>query len=95
MARLVDRDRDTAGKQFLRVVRLLEGYRLAELIAAVERAKELGVDDPAAIALLLDQRASATSAPLTVDVLPNEARLDPPQARLDGYVVADLSRMRK
>jgi len=88
--RLVDRDRDTAGKQFLRVVGLLEGHRLAELIAAVERANELGVDDPAAIALLLDQRASATSAPLTVDVLPSKARLDPPQARLDGYVVADL-----
>jgi hypothetical protein len=90
LARLVDRDRDTAGKQFMRVVALLEGHRLAELLVAVERAIELGVDDPAAIALLLDQRASATSVPLTSDVLPSEARIDPPRARLDGYVVADL-----
>jgi hypothetical protein len=91
LRRLVLRDRDTAGKQFLRVVELLKEHRLAEVVAAVERAAELAVDDPAAIALLLTQRSSLTPASLNAGDLPAAAQIQAPQARLDGYIVAELS----
>jgi transposase len=90
LQRLVQRDRDTAGKQFMRVMELLEQYRLSDIVAAVVCAAELGVDDPSAIALLLDQNAPALSAPLNCEVLPDAAKIAAPQARLDGYVVAEL-----
>ena len=90
LKRLVRRDRDTAGKQFMRVVELLARHRLADVVAAVELAAEQGVDDPAAIALLLDQRSPAAPQPLTLDLLPEAAQIPAPQARLDGYSVAQL-----
>jgi hypothetical protein len=90
LGRLVRRDRDSAGKQFLRVIELLEQHTVGELVAAVENAARIGVDDPAAIALLLDQRPSVKSPPLAPEVLPEQARIASPSARLDGYVVAEL-----
>ena len=90
LRRLVERDRDTAGKQFMRVIELLAQHRLGDLVAAVEQAAGIGVNDPAAIALLLNQRSSSIPAPLTLDDLPAQARIEPPQARLDGYIVAEL-----
>lgn len=90
LRRLVDRDRDTAGKMFMRVIALLGDHRPADVLAAVKRAATLGVDDPSAIALLLEQQPPLTRAPLSTEDLPNAARIDPPQARLDGYVVAEL-----
>jgi transposase len=91
LRRLVLRDRDTAGKQFLRVVELLKKHRLAEVVAAVERAAELAVDDPAAIALLLTQHASSTPASLNAADLPVAAQIQAPQARLDRYIVSELT----
>jgi transposase len=91
LRRLVQRDRDTAGRQFLRVIELLKDYRLAEVVVAVNRAAELAVDDPAAIALLLTQRSLSTPASLNADALPIAARVAAPQVRLDGYIVADLT----
>lgn len=91
LRRLVRRDRDTAGRQFLRVIELLKEHRLADVVAAVDRAAELAVDDPAAIALLLTQRSSSTPASLSPDDLPLAAQIAAPQARLDGYVVAELT----
>ena len=90
LRRLVRRDRDTAGKQFLRVIELIENHRLADVVAAVQRAAEHDVDDPAAIALLLDQRPIATPPPLKPDELPTAAQIEPPQANLGSYVVAEL-----
>lgn len=90
LQRLVQRDRDTAGKQFVRVIALLEHHRLADVVSAVGRAAELGVCDPAAIALLLDQRAPTSSMPLSGEMLPDAAKIAAPQARMDGYVVAEL-----
>ena len=90
LRRLIERDRDTAGKQFMRVIALLQDHRIKELVAAVEQAASIGVDDPAAIALLLNQRPYAAPASLTLGDLPADARIEPPQARLDGYVIANL-----
>jgi transposase len=90
LRRLVRRDRDTAGKQFLRVIELIENHRLTDVVAAVQRAAEHDVDDPAAIALLLDQRPIATPPPLKPDELPTAAQIEPPQANLTSYVVEEL-----
>lgn len=90
LKRLVQRDRDTAGKRFMRIIELLVHHRLSDVVTAVELACEQGVDDPAAIALLLDPGSPATPQPLAFDLLPEAAQIAAPQARLDGYVVADL-----
>jgi|HubBroStandDraft_1064217.scaffolds.fasta_scaffold34280_2 transposase len=90
LQRLVRRDRDTAGKQFLRVVELLKVHRMSDVVAAIERAKEHDVDDPAAIGLLLVQRSPEVPAPLALDALPASAQIEAPKVRLDGYIVAEL-----
>jgi transposase len=90
LKRLVRRDRDTAGKQFMRVMELLEMHRLSDIVKAVVRAAELGVEDPAAIALLLIQTTPTASTPLATEILPDAAKITPPQSRLDAYVIADL-----
>lgn len=90
LQRLVERDRDTAGKQFMRVIELLQHHALGTLVAAVEQAAQIGVDDPAAIALLLHQRPSVAPSPLALDDLPADAQIEPPRARLDRYLVAEL-----
>jgi len=87
---LVRRDRDTAGKQFVRVIELLEHHRLADVVAAVQRAAEFGARDPAAIALLLEQRAPVLPEPLSANTLPDAAQITAPTVHLDGYVVAAL-----
>lgn len=90
LRRLVQRDRDTAGRDFVRVIALLEHHRLSDVVNAVERGAEGGVCDPAAIALLLDQRAPILPGPLSDEMLPDAARIAAPQARLDGYVISEL-----
>lgn len=90
MKRLVRRDRDTAGKQFMRVMELLKTSRLNDVVRAVIRAAELGVDDPAAIALLVDQNMATASEPLSEQILPDAAKIQAPQPRLEGYTIAAL-----
>ena len=88
--RLVKRDRDTAGKQFLRVMELLSRYRLIDIVTAVTDAHERGVDDPAAIELLLSQNATSTVGTLTLDDLPAAAKIFVNAPTLNGYAIADL-----
>ena len=90
LQRLVARDRDTAGKQFLRVMTLLHEYRLIDVVAAVVEAHERGVDDPAAIELLLRQRVRTDVATLNVAELPSDAQISVIPATLNGYAIADL-----
>ena len=69
---------------------LLATYRMSAIVNAVVCAAKLGVDDPAAIELLLMQNASATVEALDIETLPDVAKISVPQPRLDGYVIADL-----
>ncbi len=66
--RYVAHERLTAGKQFMRVIALLDEHRMEALVHAVETAAMKGTDDPAAIALLLQQKAHPyrTVAPLNL-----------------------------
>jgi transposase len=90
LKRLVKRDRDTAGKQFLRVMELLITHRISAIVKAVTTAAQLGVDDPAAIELLVRQDSSTTVPPLSTDALPDAAKILVTQPRLDGYAIASL-----
>jgi len=90
LGRLVVRDRDTAGKQFMRVMGLLATHRLGAIVRAVSAAAKLGVDDPAAIELLVRQESSTTTAALSAETLPHAARISIQQPQLDGYAIADL-----
>jgi hypothetical protein len=90
LGRLVVRDRDTAGKQFMRVMELLATHRLGAIVRAVSAAAKLGVDDPAAIELLVRQESSTTTAALRAEALPHAARISIQQPQLDGYAIADL-----
>lgn len=63
----VDADRDSAGKQFMRVMNLLNYYQVNELIRAVDSACHRGTSDPAAIELLLQQGSSAYRHPEPLD----------------------------
>jgi hypothetical protein len=71
---------------------LLGAHRISAIVSAVVCAAELGVDDPAAIELLLVQNASATVVALDIETLPDVAKISAPQPRLDGYVIAAFSR---
>ena len=90
LKRLVKRDRDTAGKQFLRVMELLIAHRLSAIVRAVTTAAQLNVDDPAAIELLVSQDSSMTVPALSADALPVAAKIAITQPRLDGYAIAGL-----
>jgi hypothetical protein len=90
LQRSVQRHRDTAGKQFMRVIEFTNRYRLGVIVKAVVCAAELGVDDPAAIALLLSQGLPMPSASPGNEILPDAAKIAAPQLRLDGYAIADL-----
>jgi hypothetical protein len=90
LKRLVVRDRDTAGKQFLLVMTLLHEYHLTDIVAAVVEAHERGVDDPAAIGLLLRRRVRPEVAPLSTAELPTGAQISVIPATLEGYAIADL-----
>lgn len=90
LRRLIVRDRETAGKKFVTVVALNEHHSLREIAKAVALAHNLGVDDPAAIALLLRQNVSSSSIPLDAAELPEAANIEPPQVKLDAYDIAAL-----
>jgi hypothetical protein len=81
------------GKQFIRVMELLGAHRISAIVSAVVCAAELGVDDPAAIELLLvqnAQNASTTVVAMDIETLPDVAKISAPRPRLDGYAIADL-----
>jgi transposase len=90
LTRLVKRDRDTAGKQFLRVMELLSRYRLIDIVATVTEAHERGVDDPAAIELLLSQNEKSEAAALSPDDLPAAAKIVVSAPTLREYAIGEL-----
>ena len=59
----VDEDRDLAGKQFMRVIHLLNFYEVSDIVRAASAACHRGTSDPAAIELLLQQGTHAYRNP--------------------------------
>ncbi len=91
LRKLVDEDRDTAGKKFMRVWALLRNHSMADLVRAVDQAHQYGVTDPDAIALLLVQDRGSASTPLSMDTLPEKAKVAAPVANLACYETSLLA----
>ena len=84
-------DPDRATKRWTEVLALLADAPVAELAQVVTHALARGTDDPAAIALLLEQkRAPVPTAPLRESVLPEAARCDIPAPDLAAYATEQL-----
>ena len=83
----VDSDRDTAGKQFTRVMQLLKTHSLEEIVLAVTMTRRRGTTDPAAIELLIKQRDYTYAPPLPL-VMPHRTPQEKPD--LSAYSVRDL-----
>jgi transposase len=84
-------DPGTATKRWTEVLALLADAPAAELAQVVTHALARGADDPAAIALMLDQkRAPAPTSTLNTLLLPESARCDVSAPDLRAYATAQL-----
>jgi hypothetical protein len=81
----VENDPASAGKRFMRVVRLLEDHPMNDLVDAVVAAAQRGTDDPAAIALLLRQGARPYQAAEPLRMNPGTQGGIRPVVSLDSY----------
>jgi transposase len=81
----------SATKRWTEVLALLADAPVAELAQVVTHALARGTDDPAAIALMLEQgRAPAPAAALRASMLPEAARYEAPIVDLQAYATALL-----
>lgn len=83
--RYVDNDPASAGKRFMRVVVLLERYSMPEIVRAVEAAAQRGTDDPAAIALILQQHQHPYQAVEPLRLAPGTRGTLRPTPHLNSY----------
>jgi transposase len=82
---------NSATKRWTEVLALLADVPVAKLAQVVTHALARGTDDPAAIALMLEQgRAPAPTAALRASMLPASARYDAPVVDLQVYATALL-----
>jgi hypothetical protein len=90
--RYCETDSRSATKRWTQVLSLLSDVPVAELAQVVTHALARGTDDPAAIALMLEQnRAPAPSLAIRTSALPEGARCDAPVVNLDAYATALLT----
>jgi hypothetical protein len=84
-------DPSSATKRWTKVLALLADVPVAELAQVVTHALARGTDDPAAIALMLEQqRAPAPTAALRSSLLPESARYEAPVVNLEAYATTLL-----
>jgi transposase len=84
-------DPGSATKRWTQVLALLADVPIAELAQVVTHALARGTDDPAAIALILEQqRAPAPAAALHASRLPDSAQTPAPVVDLSAYATAQL-----
>jgi transposase len=86
----VENDPVSAGKRFMRVVALLEHHPMQDLVCAVEAAGQRGTDDPAAIALVLQQQTRPYQAAEPLHVNPGAGGSVRPVSNLQSYDVGSL-----
>jgi hypothetical protein len=84
-------DPRAATQRWTQVLTLLGDVPVAELAQVVTHALARGTDDPAAIALMLEQnRAPAPSLAIRTSAPPEGARCDAPVVNLEAYTTALL-----
>lgn len=88
--RYAQNDPANAGKRFMRVMRLLEQHSMNDLVDAVAAAEQRGTDDPAAIALLLQQGAQPYQAAPPLHLDPNARGCSRPVPDLTNYTIDAL-----
>ena len=86
----VENDPANAGKRFMRVIALLEHHAMPELVEAVEAARQRGTDDPAAIALILQQHTRPYQAVEPLHIAPGSLGALRPVTNLHNYDVNAL-----
>jgi hypothetical protein len=91
LRRLVADNRDTAGKHFVSVLRLMEDYPRHEVLLAVEEAEKCNVLDPHAIALFLIQKLEIRIEPIPFRALPLKAQITAPAVHLSQYETSLLA----
>jgi hypothetical protein len=74
----------------MRVIALLEHHSMQDLLRAVETATQRGTNDPAAIALILQQETHPYHAAEPLHVAPGIRGCSRPVANLDSYDIKDL-----
>jgi len=79
-----------AGKRFMRVMRLLEHCSMDELINAVIVTRQRGTDDPAAIALAVEQKQHPYLEVPALQLPAGSRGLTAPSVNLDAYDVQML-----
>jgi hypothetical protein len=72
-------------RQFIKVLRLLEGASLPELARAVERALELGTADADAVRLILEHRRERPAGLFCLDGRPHLKLVGVPAPDLSAY----------
>jgi transposase len=72
-------------RQFIKVLRLLEGSSLRELTRAVERALELGLADADAVRLILEHRGEEPVGLFSLDGRPHLKQVGVPSPDLSAY----------
>ena len=89
--RYYQNDPRTATKRWTQVLSLLSDVPVAELAQVVTHALARGTDDPAAIALMVEQKRSpAPSRAIRTSALPSAARHEAPVVNLAAYATALL-----
>jgi transposase len=86
----VDKNRDSAGKKFMRVMELLMVTTLENVIGAVEAAQRCGTIDPAAIELISQQREQVRYIPAPLLMKSHEPKVMPITVDLKNYAVSAL-----
>jgi hypothetical protein len=86
----VENDPASAGKRFMRVVGLLEHHTMQDVVLAVQAAAQRGTDDPAAIALILQQESSPYQAAEPLHVAPGTRGCARPEPNLNSYDIEEL-----
>jgi len=72
-------------REFIRVLRLLESYRLAQLTDAVEYALDLGIVDPDSIRVVVEHRSTAPVELFSLDGRPELARVQVETTDVSAY----------
>lgn len=88
--RYAHNDPINAGKRFMRVMRLLEQHSMNDLVDAVLTAQQRGTDDPAAIALILQQGAQPYHAAPPLHLDPSAHGCVRPISDLTNYTLDTL-----
>jgi transposase len=90
LRRYVEDDRLNAGKNFMRIVKLLKANTFEDVIAAVECARLGGTNDPSSIELLLGQQVTRPPSCVPLPIASTVVGAKRPKSDLNVYAIAAI-----